>query len=313
MKWMAWVAIVALLAGCSSDPVRPPRTATVAQSVQPEPAEPVPTATPEPPTPVSDVSFLDVGSGRLTPLPLIDGVTYNIGHVQASPEGSRLAFQDDDQIYVTNVDGSETISLGEGSAPWWSPNGEEIVYQKDSAIFIVEVSTGRSRQVFDGWAYHPNFSPDGKRILFTWIGPGTRGFALWTIPVGGGTPVALPLPHTKHTFPAFGTYSPDGSQIAFRKTNYDGFDFTEMTQASIWVTDADGSNPRGLGRVGAWMSQGDATRLWPTWSPNGMHIAFEPMYARGIRIVDANSGDLETSVPGANPTWVDNNTLIVET
>jgi Tol biopolymer transport system component len=241
-------------------------------------------------------------------------VTYNIGHVQVSPDGSRLAFQDDDQIYVTNVDGSETISLGEGSAPWWSPDGEEIVYQKDSAIYTVEVATGSSQPVFDGWAFHPNFSPDGERILFTWIGPGTRGFALWTIPVGGGTPVALPLPHTKHTFPAFGTYSPDGSQIAFRRTQFDGFDFTQMTQAGIWVSDADGSNPGGLGRDGAWMSHGpDPTRLWPTWSPDGTHIAFEPMNSRGIRIVDANSGDVESSASGTNPTWVDDNTLIVET
>jgi uncharacterized lipoprotein YbaY len=63
MKWMAGVAIVAVLAGCSSDAVRAARTVTVTQ----------PSAAPEPSTPASDISFLDVGTGRLTPLPSIEG------------------------------------------------------------------------------------------------------------------------------------------------------------------------------------------------------------------------------------------------
>jgi tricorn protease-like protein len=81
-----------------------------------------------------------------------------------------------------------------------------------------------------GPIWHANFSPDGRTILFTRIkdaGP-NGGPELWSVPVGGGkTSLLLRLPSV-HNNAAFGTYSPDGS-IAYRRTQYDGLDATQMT------------------------------------------------------------------------------------
>ena len=57
------------------------------------------------------------------------------------------------------------------------------------------------------------------------------GPELWTVPATGGPKTLLLRLDAKHNHAAFGTYGPDGT-IAYRRTNYDGVDLTQMTDGS---------------------------------------------------------------------------------
>jgi Tol biopolymer transport system component len=237
----------------------------------------------------------------------------------ASPDGGRLAYTDDRAIYVCRIDGrhGHTVVDGQGlSAPDWSPDGRRIVYSDGAQIYVVNVRTRRVSRVTDlpkaKWIpllVHPNFSPDGRTILFTMATRAHR-LDLWTVAAKGGDTTRLLRLH-RQTHAAFGTYGPDGT-IAYRRTGFDGSDPTEMTADRVWIAEPDGSPGRAVGRARSWMSQVDPERLWPAWSPDGTKIAFERLYGSAVVVVDIRSGRTRRVGDGVNPTWLDNNRLIIE-
>jgi Tol biopolymer transport system component len=81
---------------------------------------------------------------------------------------------------------------------------------------------------------------------------------LWRVPsTGRGSPERLVSSTREENF---ADYAPDGARIAFT-TNRSG-------SWEIWVSNADGSNPRRL------TSYGGAPARTPRWSPNGRLLAF---------------------------------------
>ena len=113
-------------------------------------------------------------------------------------------------------------------------------------------------------------------------------------------------------FAAFAAMSPDGTSIAYRRTAYDGMDPTEMTSSHVFVADPDGRHEMELGAGGFWMSQIDPERLWPTWSPDGTRLVFQRDAAGPVQIADLSTGHLMRIGEGENPTWLDDDTLIIE-
>jgi Tol biopolymer transport system component len=104
--------------------------------------------------------------------------------------------------------------------------------------------------------WYPNFSPNGRTVLFT--KETTGGPELWTVPTSGGDDSLLLRLTMPHTNAAFGAYSRDGT-IAFRQTQYDGVDVTHMTEGTVRLADPDGSHRRPAAD-GGWMSQIDPRR-----------------------------------------------------
>ena len=302
---LATVAILLAICGLDHTTSRP--------TVQPSPFQPSPTFAP--PISLLDISFVDIATGGSTLLPRSIRSIPEARHFQVSPDGDRLAFDDGDEVYVANVDGTNLHRIADGlSAPSWSPDGTTLVCVGPGALVIVEVASGQTMRIlpFNRDLYHPNFSADGQQILFTAFGFGeVKPATMWTIPATGGSAHPVPLPLGRHIYPAFGTYSPDGTTIAYRKTMYDGLDFTEMTDGKVWLADADGSDPRALGRRASWCSQMDPRALWPMWSPDGSRIAYEPLCGSGVSIVDL-SGEVIRLGDGSDPSWLDPNTLIIQ-
>jgi serine/threonine protein kinase len=146
-----------------------------------------------------------------------------------SPDGQQIAFRserDGGGIFVMGAMGGSVRRLTDfGFNPTWSPDGREIAVATEGAfdpgsrmsrsqIFRVDVNGSsrapRSLGVQDG--VQPSWSPHGWRIAF-WglVQPGARR-AIWTIPVGGGSPVTVVDDSFYNWSPA---WSPDGKFLYF--------------------------------------------------------------------------------------------------
>ncbi|MBX7219989.1 MAG: PDZ domain-containing protein [Blastocatellia bacterium] len=111
-----------------------------------------------------------------------------------------------------------TTGIGIETAPQFSPDGQSIAftgeYDGNVDVYVMPAKGGTPRRV----TYHPNsdtlagWSPDGKNLLFasTRTTENFRTAQLFTIPVNGTFPTALPLPMAFE-----GSFSADGSQLAY--------------------------------------------------------------------------------------------------
>src|SRR5262249_27102642 len=85
-------------------------------------------------------------------------------------------------------------------------------------------------------------------------------------------------------------WSPNGKRIAFTGKNPEG-------TLAIFVVNSDGSNPRQVTHLAA--AEGQAQ--WPTWSPDGNHLAFQVNQVKEktahIWIVDIATGKAHQIAP----------------
>lgn len=188
-----------------------------------------------------------------------------------APDGKKLAFAAKDMrnkkdmgnkfinaqedIYIINVDGTNvkriTNTPGDESFPDWSPDGKEILFNYSPAHYTYEV-----------WIMNIE-GTDRRRLLKNgFIGPGS-----WS-PDGKKILVALNqdiyvmdregtnikrLTYNKFVMGRF-CWSPDGKKIAYA-SNQDG-----KGNAEIYIMDADGTNHKRL-------TYNPATDWFPSWRP----------------------------------------------
>jgi len=92
-------------------------------------------------------------------------------------------------------------------------------------------------------------APDGRTIVFELLGD------LYTVPLAGGAATSIT---SGMMFDSQPRYSPDGGKLVFLSDR--------NGDENIWMSDADGSNPRPL-------TKGKNTRYWsPEWTPDGKYI-----------------------------------------
>jgi serine/threonine protein kinase len=115
---------------------------------------------------------------------------------------------------------------------------------------------------YSGRAYGPVLSPDGKQVAYLWTGENTGGFDLYVQLVSGGSPL-----HLKDTQPkGRPAWSPDGTQIAFQRTD------------GLYVVSALGGTPRRIASLGNLVSTANVS-----WAPDGSFF-----------IVDGRGGELKS-------------------
>ena len=123
-----------------------------------------------------------------------------------SPDGKQIAFRserEDGGIFLMGATGESVRRLTNfGYNPAWSPDGSEIVCAEEgvddplrrsqvSKLWRVRIADGFKRTVAMEDGVQPSWSPHNLRIAFWGIPKGTTRRVIWTLPVDGGSPVAV--------------------------------------------------------------------------------------------------------------------------
>ena len=205
-----------------------------------------------------------------------------------SPDGRKIVYRrawgtiTDDLIetqalFVMNADGTgkrqltqlKTPHRGEDSDPQWSPDGRRIVFQRwnvrgalpdwATALWILDLRSGREWRITP-WDLRagdtPDWSPDGRRILFhsNVEGPTEKSANLYTVRPNGTGLKQLTF-ETGGVLNYLGSsYSPDGKWITVGRRPATG------GAADVYVMRADGTRIRPLTRTVLYDS-------YPDWGP----------------------------------------------
>lgn len=182
-----------------------------------------------------------------------------------SPDSNRITFQDDGDIFVVNVDGSNRKGLVNDPAddiePAWSPDGSRILFVSNRfnklyrRLYTIKPDGTDLRTLAlasDNYYsdYSPNWSPTGNKITFMFYDTANY-YTIFTANAEGtdrqhfagnnnGEDVYKPK------------WSPDGSKIIFHK--YEGFD------AEIYAKNVDGSESVQLTNT-------TGRNFQPSWQP----------------------------------------------
>jgi len=221
---------------------------------------------------------------------LIQGISW-------SPDGKQIAFAMTpwSDIYLLTLGAKDAVNLTKTDnvlelTPAISPNGKLIAFVSDRRspgggsmdIYTMRLDGKGTKLLLEcqGKCYRPEWSPDGKQLVFQ------MGKDLYLLPASGGKPTRL-VSGAINENPA---WSPDGQWIAFTRSQaYD-------SQPYIYLVKPDGTGIHTL----------TGENLRPrqlSWSPDGGYIAFEDVPR--IKAIHVQSGQVFDLLGSMNyaPSW----------
>jgi TolB protein len=204
-----------------------------------------------------------------------------------SPDGEKIAWADYEfgNLWVMDVGGaspSQQSNESYATAPEWSPDGKSLAFisaakpDKWAGLATIKVnSTGfqqktilsKDEDLDGGWVGSMDWSPDGKKIVFSAYGPPGAKRGLYTVNTDGTDLTKISRPKTDPETNVREDdrwwwdpiYSPDGKRIAFVKGWEDW---------QIYTMNPDGTDVR---QVTYQAGDNDIS----SWSPNGEKILYE--------------------------------------
>ncbi len=231
---------------------------------------------------------------------------------------TQIAFAYGGEIWVVSREGGDAQRLVTGagtlSRPIFSPDGTMVAYTGDyegnDDVYVVPAAGGEPRRL----TFHPGpdvavgWTRDGKSILFrTTRASYSRFEKLYTVPVAGGFPAALPLPMGVE-----GSFSADGTHLAYvpswnrRLGAVDAYiaikHYRGGHAARIWIADLSDSSIMRIPREGSndfdpmWVGE----RIYFLSDRDGPVTLFSyDLKTRQVKALFKNEGfDLESSSAG---------------
>jgi TolB protein len=157
----------------------------------------------------------------------------------------------------------------------WSPDSREVIYSMGGSLWRQRVESNTAQQVTDGngYDYQPDWSPDGKSVVY--VSYRHDAMELWLLDLASGNTKQMTKSAAVNVEPR---WSPDGKRIVFVSTAYHG-------RFHIFVMDAveeSVGNKASIVRLTEetkstlpryYYAEYD-TEIHPTWSRDGAEILF---------------------------------------
>jgi DNA-binding winged helix-turn-helix (wHTH) protein len=145
-------------------------------------------------------------------------------------------------------------------APRLSPDGKQIAYPtegREKHVWVYDINRGTANRLTgEGRAYCPNWTPDGKRLVFAWCKEGAPNL-YWQPADGSGAKERLT---TSDQWQQPGSWTPDGATLVF----------VELSPESLWhmfTLDLKSRHTTPL-------LNSNAMEMYPELSPDGRWIVY---------------------------------------
>jgi hypothetical protein len=204
-----------------------------------------------------------------------------------SPDGSRIAFIRNSDVFVMNADGSGSTNLTTGLAasadmPAWSPDGSQIAFLASNQIWLVAPGgTPGPTQLTTGSIGNrggPSWSPDGSRLAYG-VGPASVG-SIWTVNRNGSGEARL-VGGLVEVWEI--SWSPDGTKIGFIQDT----GTNPAVQEELFTVNADGTGVTQLNVD---------TDISMDWGPLASLAPPAPVLGKAVN-VDVVKGTVLVAVP----------------
>ena len=172
-----------------------------------------------------------------------------------SPDGSKLVFSSNGDIYVSSANGKNLRRLTKGYSidvsPTWSPDGSRIAFTSDRSgspqIYVMSSSGGNIRKLTSGgYNTDPSWSPNPKVNKIAYVNVSGSSANIFTVNPDGGGIKQLTSGTRRNETPS---WTPDGHFISF-SSNRD-------VNSDIYLMYFNGENQVKLTKGGA--------KRFPTW------------------------------------------------
>lgn len=269
---------------------------------------------------------LSIGIAQ-TPAASVGVVRPNFDNPAWSPNGKLIALSSnrDDlnafpDIYVMNADGSGMRRVTHGQSecppldpcghgtPAWAPSSKRLVYQAFSFIDAIDLDGTHHDRLWNrggenGGACCPAWSPDGRRIAFTYRANSEgAGGQIWLVNADSTNKRMLAMPAQASATFTYPTWSPNGKRVAFAYLIEPHAPKFGSSTGLIGVVRADGR-----GGVTKLKAGGDPWQ--PAWSHDGRRIAFAD-HLRWIAVLNLRTHRVRRLRRGTMPSWSPNDRQI---
>ena len=158
------------------------------------------------------------------------------------------------------------------SALTFSPDGKELVYSMGGSLWRQTIGDDQARELTHagGYDYQPDWSHDGRHIIFTRYQK--DAIELWQLDLEAGKEVALTSHGDVHVEPR---YSPDDRRIAFVSTADSGhFNLYVAEIAGDRLTNSIRLVPEHTSSIYRYYYAPTDHAINPSWTPDGQRLVF---------------------------------------